>query len=635
MPQNSPFFESPGAFDEALVRYTLDIRREAEEARRERMRLNEINRAAYHNRQDWSHKIEGQSREFLPKTSVTVEQFTAFIKRGLVQFGSWFKVEVGDLDANALTEWLENEFDTLPTPDGDVEPIETRIAAGVKTGLLEAPLVFKVHGTERERDAWRLGEEGEPERSSESEWRLEVDLLKPENVLLDPWKRGLYWIHEDEYDFHDVVALSEGDDPVYDPEVVAKLEGGFVRVEREHVARREDSGQREGESPKGRQPVKLTEVWGTVLQEGGEVAEGPVRGSRKHQPLRRVLWTIANDKHVIRRPEPWPFWHGSHPFIELTMIDVPFSSFNKALYDQVVPLNHALNELYNLILDGGLASVWGIKELKTQYLEDPSQVTNGIPQGATLLLNENTPPGEGALNQVRGGVVPPDALNTYNLTDREFEVAALTSDMKQGLLPPKDVKATVAAIANEAQGVMLDSIVGDLERGIGALIRKALLTLAQNMDEASLVRLARNMPNRTALDLLQMTQAERFVTFTRSTTKVFGISATLQRARDFQRLLAILQLTSQNPLLMRAFLKQYSSDKLLQKAFKLLNLNPTDFERDPDEVAQFPDEIQDVMQLFGLTQSPRAGSAQGTFSSPSGEAGLQSDINQGAQPTEV
>lgn len=635
MPQDEKATVSEKGDRDALVQYTLQLVHEGNEARRDRMRLNEVNRDAYHNKQDWSHKIEGQSHEFLPKTSVTVEQFTAFIKRGLVQFGRWFSVDVEGLDGNALTKFLEAEFDALEGPEGNTLPIELRLADGVKTGLLETPVVFKVHGEERERDEWRIGDDGEPERTGRREWRLCIDLLKPENVIRDPFGRGLYTIHEDEFDLSDIQALSEGEDPIYDPEVVAKLGETHVRVEREHEARRRHSSQKRDASPAKRRTVKITEVWGTILDDEGAVARGPVRGMEGDQPLRKVLWAIANDTHVIRKPEPWPYWHGRDPFVFMDLLNVPFSMINKALYDQVVPLNHALNELYNLILDGGLASVWGIREIRTAFLEDPTQVSDGIPQGATLVLNDNVPSGQSALSVVQGGQIPNDALQVYNLTDREFEVSALTSDLKMGLLPPKDIKATALTLANEAQSVMLDSIVFDLERGIGSIIRKALLTLIQNLDNADMMRVIRHFSDRAALDLLQLSPAQRFVQFTRSRVKVFGLSATLARARDFQRLMAVLQIVAQNPLMMRAFMKRYSSDKLLQKAFKLLNVNPEDFERSPEELQQLPTEFQEVMQLFQATQSPRSGNATGTFSSPSGEAGLQSDINQQAAPTEL
>src|SRR5574341_2294906 len=70
-----------------------EYRREAEEARRTRMSLNQRNWDVYMGNIDWSDKIEGQSTEHLPKMSNSAEQMSAFIRRGLTQFGPWFSVE--------------------------------------------------------------------------------------------------------------------------------------------------------------------------------------------------------------------------------------------------------------------------------------------------------------------------------------------------------------------------------------------------------------------------------------------------------------------------------------------------------------------------------------------------------------
>ncbi len=72
--------EQPGSmpdYEALVIRYIRACRKEAEDARRSRLKRNEYNLDAYHGRQDWSHKLEGQSREFLPKLSLAVEQFVA------------------------------------------------------------------------------------------------------------------------------------------------------------------------------------------------------------------------------------------------------------------------------------------------------------------------------------------------------------------------------------------------------------------------------------------------------------------------------------------------------------------------------------------------------------------------------
>ena len=42
--------------------------------------------------QDWSGKVKGQSREFIPKTPIAVDQLCFFVKKALTGFGDWFQV---------------------------------------------------------------------------------------------------------------------------------------------------------------------------------------------------------------------------------------------------------------------------------------------------------------------------------------------------------------------------------------------------------------------------------------------------------------------------------------------------------------------------------------------------------------
>src|ERR1051326_5965449 len=96
-PKRQPAADVPVAPDTDLtVLKAIDAyKREAEDAKKDRTARDRINMATYMGNQDWSHKQAGQSREFLPKVPVAVEQFSAFLKRALVQFGDWFSVDVG------------------------------------------------------------------------------------------------------------------------------------------------------------------------------------------------------------------------------------------------------------------------------------------------------------------------------------------------------------------------------------------------------------------------------------------------------------------------------------------------------------------------------------------------------------
>jgi len=624
----------------ALVQYMLDMRRESFHARRLRMRQNELNRRAVKGMQDWSHKIEGQSREFIPKTSELREQFAAFIKRGLVQFGQWFSLEqTGPMpvDVRQVTKWLAKQLSSLPGSDGNDESIELKISDGSKVGLLESVIVLKVTAQRETAVRYAPVDDVEVESIIDSRRRLRIDLMRTEDYYPDPTGRGLYEIGDTEEDFSSIEELSQGDDPVYDPNIVMALRTDFEREEREFVERRKFERLQHVERAKPRHRVRLSEYWGTILDSNGGVAVGPVRlpdGRREVRPLRNVMFTVANDQFLIRRPEVNPYWHGESVFVKIPLLREPFTVWHRALFDQVVSLNFSLNEMFNLILDGGLAAVWGVRSVRKDFLENPRQVSGGVAQGATLIVNSNAPANAKVYDTVSTGKVPQDALSAYNIVDRELLQAAHTNDLKLGLLPPKQVKATEIVEASQNQAVTLDAIVTDMERGLAILIRRAYMVLMQYADEIDLIALSDIVGLRDAVTLTGMSPARRFRTMVEGCkVRVFGLSATLARARDFQRIVAIFQLVQSSPILLRAFLRKYSADKMLTHVFKLINLNPEQFERDEQEIEQLPTEMQEIMQLFGvLSQRPGTLAMQ---AQPGGEPGLPSEINQEGQPSET
>ncbi len=216
----------------------------------------------------------------------------------------------------------------------------------------------------------------------------------------------------------------------------------------------------------------------------------------------------------------------------------------------------------------------------------------------------------------------------YNLLDKEFNASALTNDIKLGLLPSKQVKATEIVEASQSQAVTLDAIIADFEYYVTDLIKKSWLTILQNADDLRVKDLDTAAGRRTTLLLARMSRAQRFdVLGTLAGFKVHGLSATLTRARDFQRMMAVLQVVGQNPMLARAFHTRFSEDKVMQQIIKQLNINPERIERDPQEQRQVAQELQ---QASALAQS---GALGGPNQRTQGEAGMQSEINQEATPS--
>lgn len=576
---------------------------ECELSKFDRLHLNRQNRSAIDGTQDYSYKMEGQSRENLPKTATSVEHFAAFIGKALTQFGDWFSVQGPKnsvLSDSSIRDLLSCFLERLPEGMSTVN-FTQKITDASKIALLEAVMIFKVHGGKSAKKVFKF-EDSEIKEVELDPWQLRIDLIRFEDYGEDPSGRGLYKYHRVEKDFHEV--KRQTDEGIYDKAVVAQIEGDF-QIKEETERHDEDDRQ----VPQFRKRIVLHEFWGTLLNQDGTVSK------------ERVTWTIANEKYLIKKPVSFHFWHGEDPFIKIPLIRKPFTVWHTAIYDSVVPLNFALNDLFNLMLDGGLASVWGIKQIRMDYLENPEEVTGGIPQGKTLAISEDAPEGAKVIEQVSEGQIPPDALNLFNIVDRELNNASLQNEIQRGLLPPSQTSATAVVESSQNQAALLDSITSDMERELEKLLKKAFLIVLQNMDDLNAVELQEHLTTKELFGLARMTPAERFASLGNGCTfKVFGLSATLTKGRDFQRLMAVLQTAQQNPLLLPVMLRRVSPDKLWARMMKMININPTDIEKSEEDLQNV---VEDQAQAQSLLQG-QGGSPTGQ----TGEPGVQSEINQ-------
>lgn len=621
----------------SVIQAINQYREQADMARRDRLDRNRRNRDVFLGRQDFSYKIAGQSREFLPKVPMSVEQMTSFVKRSLVQGSDWFSVKVDrDLETyiygQQIASLMSTFLDNLWAEGGQTTNLSTVISDAVKVGLLESLMILKVHGGIRRKHRFftepgeLITEEsgrvtrGNPtlKQDETEDWLLRIDVVQPEDYYPDPTGNNLYEIHRVERDLHQVVEMAERG--IYDMDVVKLLiDHDHKRPEDEKRTPR-DRNQNEDINPSFRKRVLIDEFWGTILNADGTIAH------------RNCVTTVANNKFLIRPPEPNPFWHQESPFVVRPLIRVPFSVWHKALYDSASELNLALNEMFNLILDGGLAAVWGVRQIRLGDLEDPEQVAGGVPQGATLAVKDTLPHNAKVMDTVTEGQVPNDAMAVFEFLNREFTQAAMTNELKLGALPAKNVKATEVVEASQSQAVTIDGIVSDIENGfMDNLLYKSWLTILQNADDIPENTMKTMLDAKTAMIILRSKAEERFALFAgRTKFRVSGLSSTLAKGRDFQKLMAIHQAVQTNPALFQAYMQKYSPDRALRAMFRALDINPDDLQMSADELKQLQSRLQQLPAYAALTNGGPG--VMGGEENSSGEPGMQSDISQQANP---
>lgn len=598
--------------DSEIISCVTNYRNESDEAKKPRMQLNKENFDAYHLRQDWAHKIKGQSKEFLPKVATAVEQNCNMIQQGLLDIGEWFDVDSQEgIDPDVMKikpATVYRLLDRQLQKDGFVN----KVGDSIKLGMLGGNIIARVGGKYSNKPRFVTRKQKKDGKTytqlivkKDKAWQLNIRLIRHEDFGVDPTGRGLYEFEDVYMDLHEVVAMSKGEDAVYDAKLVSKLTSSFDAVSDQKYKKAQETAQGLPVGGGFRRQVKISEYWGTLLNAKGEVE------------YENCVWTVANDLFVIQRPEQNPNWHQESPFVVASLMSVPFSMWPKAMMDAPTRLNFAANEIFNLLLDSGIVSVHGIKQLRVDWLDDVTQVSNGINPGDTLKVNSACPPGAKVLESVFTGEQPSEAMNMLNVVNQEGASGMFTNELRSGGGDMKNIRATAVvensqALNNMSSG-MIKNIEGDEGSGfITRVLAKSWKTIAQNMSDLDSKEVEAILGKDLTAKLLGMGKEEIFAETVQSCKfKAFGVSAVMNKMKEFTKLQAMLQTVFQNPALTEAFMKKYSIEKMLTEIMRSLDIKTFKIEVDEKEGGELTNDKKPVSN--GLpdmqSQTPQAGAA--------------------------
>lgn len=574
-------------FDDPVAQCIWNYKEEAKTARVNRAQKNRENWECYHMRQDWGHKKRGQSKEFLAKQTMAVEQITAFLQQGLMDTGEWFRVTAAPGVQNPKI--LPDEIKELVYQQISKNDFPYFLSDTLKTGLLASLMIVKVGGKKVKKSVFEargadLSGDKKLIRKDKQVWQLDLKLVRHEDYFPDPTGKKLYEIQRIELDYWELLEMAEEHPGYFDMEKVRNVQASDEEMQKTKKARETDQNIRQSGY---RKLVTIYECWGKFIE--------PNTGKVLHDNSVAVM---SEQGDILMPPRENPLWHGGSPFNVSSIIRVPHSVHHKALMDAATRHNLAENELYNLMLDASMGSVFGIRQIKTGYLEDPEQVANGLYPGMTLLVNSSCPPGEKVLERVDTSALSPDAMNLLNITDREFQQSALTNDTRLGSLPQRAVKATEVVASNQSITGVFNGIVKMIEECfLAPLLEKCWLTMAQNMDDLDSDETKALIGEDRALILSQMTAEERFANSALGHQyQVFGLSTTLNKIQDFRKITTLLQSIGGSPQMMQEFMRKYSMTKLLGEIIKSLDIDESKIEADPEEQAQRAQEMQQQQQ---------------------------------------
>lgn len=578
--------------EQAIADAVAEYRRLSYQSRWTRSSRNKENWDFYHGRQDWSHKMKHQSKDFMPDFPMAIERIGLTFAQPFAETEDWFdatNIGIGPAAFDPVTtrKLLQFYLNRLYLPGEYTDRARTFAIVmedAAKMATIEAMATFKVYAKRCQRFAFML-ESANPlsDVSDYSELditvqqvevptlRLAIDLIPWEDFFPDTSGNNLYDIHE-KY----TTLSSLRDNPDYDEKVVDSLVnsaggttigGSMPDFEKRRRSDQDDPGGNRLNGP------RIREVWGAIID---------LRDGKRLLPPNQLL-TLTTDGKFLRPPVNNPFWHGRRPFVKVPLLRVPLSETHKSLADHAVPVARAMNELDNLMLDGAIASVWGTRQFDPNIIENPEEVEDGIPQGYTATLKAGVEPGKKFLEKVAEGEIPQYAIEMQRQKSSQFQTATALPETAQGNLPQRQVKATeLQQVSSASLGFFGGQAAFFENAGVVPVLELSWLTLWQYVDDFLEPEVVQIIGPERALVLQSMPTAERFVMMAQAVRfDVKGLRQLQQSQEMFARLTTFLQSLGVNPALLMAFDSKYDLVPYLDDMMKSMRLDPSRYEKKP------------------------------------------------------
>lgn len=611
--------------DADLIKYLQSCYAEADAAKREREDLTKANYDGFHLRHDFSHKTEGQSREVLSKIRMAVQQTSSFFQQALADITEWFSIEFKDdtvgKDALLITP---SEAQKLLEYQLEQANYFSHVGLSIQRALLGGLMITKPHGKLVPKPKFRLKTEGKGKSLKKNvvavedkTWKLDFARIRNDDWFPDPSGNNMYIIEEMDIPLHVIKQRAKGDDAIYDMDKVKELSTNQTEdTYRQHEKNQETGQNSYIEHGNHRSMVKIREYWGDVVSDDGELL------------YENVVFTVANDNTLIRKPTGNPLWHQMKPYISTPLLEVDGAVWPIALMDAATKHNHTMIEMLNLILDAAFKKVHSPSQIRVLDLANPEQVADGIKPGTALKVKSSLPVGGKVMEPLETVDVPNDALNVLNIIQQEFNQSTLTTDLRSGQLPDRAVKATEVVEQSQTITSVFQGISKAIEKKqIVAELEMAWMDICQNLDMISKDELVALFGVERGTELSQLDPQDVFVqTVNGFKFKVFGITQTLAKAQDFRKLTTMLQTISSSELLIEEFIQKYDMGKLLGEIMKSLNIDTDKIEIEEQAIAQVGDQMGPTQDQ---ASTPSAASPGSPFAEIFGQQAPGQAINMG------
>jgi hypothetical protein len=489
--------------------YILNCKQEAEDSLQGRREAWRELWDLYQNKQDYSNKKGWQSRCFVPRVYMTIEQASSVVKRAVMSSKSLYGIESKD-DSKIPSEMagvIDDEFRCVLEDSNFAEVYGEQI----KPAFLLGAGAVKVY--------WEKG--------------LKFDHVEIENLYIDPkfkpsqFDPPKYVIERKTMDFHKFKRMAEkvnkkAKKSIYDMSVLDKIEQDF-KDQQEHY----DELTRKGMSnyTEVNKRVEILEYWGDVVDDdSGEIQENR-------------LIVLINDQHVIRDQKN-PFKHKSPPYILTVPVVYPHRGVaGISLVEPVVKLQYTLNNATNMLLDNLNFSVNKMYEVNVNNVLNPQNLTQLFP-GKLVKKNTSNP----VTQEVKTTNVGQDAFSAIDMVHKFIEKGTAVTEFVEGSAGKTKTALETQIKTAQSQG-WFDTIARDIE--------KTSLTPLIKMAFSVWIQFSGNKMPQDVMDSLRF--------------KVGGLTIMLRQQEQGQNLSQALAMSMQSP-----ELGQMTETKTLWK--KLLDL---------------------------------------------------------------
>lgn len=358
-PQTSEQVATDGVLRDEWLESVKQLKKESKDARAPRELCWNTAWNLYDGYYDFSNKAQWQSKNSLWRVNTAVRSAAYLLASGLVGPKDFFQTEGYGEVGKMLAPYIHMLSKFHLTQGNFTDAYKTALMSG----LLSSLVILKVYPQLVPDDGLPRWNRGGPTRAqkpmedknsignilgtmkkkdqSKNRLMMRYEPVSAYDMYLDPYGENMFKIHEISMDLHVLKKMAEDPKNGFDEDAVKLITEDFVKID-EESQENSRKGQDNASRPPFRKRVQLDEMWGTIVDENGEIL------------FTNAYCVVANEKYPLVAPKPNPLPNGIDPFVIAPVIEKPFSTWHQGFVESLAGIQIMMTEILNLISDGNL-----------------------------------------------------------------------------------------------------------------------------------------------------------------------------------------------------------------------------------------------------------------------------------------